>query len=467
MTKPTGWWLGLRYMSRQQVITPTEPRSDFPQHMCPVQTIFADATVLKAGDRWADLLREWRDACQTLICWIPDIRHHDAPGARVTRNDVLRAVEGFGWVCFEDDLIEGHAFIVITRAPGAWHYRPWGRSEGKRCMVFRTGAFGDAIMASSVLPALKAEGYKISFYSHDRGAEVMRFDPHVDEVVAIGDKQIPDEELNDFWKAVSPRFDRVVNLTNAVESRTLPQVWHTEHWWPDDQRRRAFTESYLAAHHMLAGVPLPGPGQRFPVKFYPSPEDAEWADNHARKLGPFVVVALRGSAFYKWYPHMHQVVTQLLAHTSFQIVLAGGPDARDLEAQIIQSAIDFHGSKDRIHSACGDHTISRVMALAQRASLVIGPETGILNAVSMEPVPKVCLLSHSAPSNLTDDWVNAVALIPQVPCHPCHRLHNREAGTCPVDKDTGAAACAAAVKPSDYITAIIAILDHANQSAAA
>jgi ADP-heptose:LPS heptosyltransferase len=164
---------------------------------------------------------------------------------------------------------------------------------------------------------------------------------------------------------------------------------------------------------------------------------------------------------------MHKVVTQLLAHTSFRIVLAGGPDARDLEAVILHTVIEYHGTKERVDSVVGDKTMSQVMALAQKAALVIGPETGILNAVSMEDVPKVCLLSHSAPSNLTDDWKNAVALIPQVPCHPCHRLHHKEAGTCPIDKETGAAACAAAVPPADYIQAILAILEHANQSFAA
>jgi len=342
MAKPTGWWLGLRYMSRDQVITPKEPYPNFPESMMPAQTVFADATVLRAGDKWKEVLQSWRDQCQTLICWIPDVRYHNVPGARVTREDVLEAVKDFGWRCVEDALIEGHAFIVIKRDVGAWHYVPWGQGEAKRCLVFRTGAFGDAIMASTVLPGLKEQGYKISFYSHDRGAEIIRWDPHVDEVVAIGDKQVADDEMNFYWDAISSRFDHVVNLTNAVEGRTLPQAWHNEYWWPDDQRQRAFTGSYLADHHLLAGVPGP-----YRVKFYPSPEDAEWAEQTANRLGPFVLIALRGSAYYKWYPHMHKVVTQLLAHTSFHIVLAGGPDARDLESVIIDAAIEYHGTKDQ------------------------------------------------------------------------------------------------------------------------
>ena len=462
MTKPTGWWLGLRYMSRQQVVTPTEPRPEFPEKMRPVQTVFADATVLQAGDKWKETLQGWRDQCHTLICWIPDVRYHESTGARVTREDVLKALEAPGWRCVEDELIEGHAFIVIHRDLGAWHYVPWGQGDANRCLVFRSGAFGDALMASSVLPGLKEQGYKVSFYSHDRGAEIMRFDPSVDEVVALGDKQVADEDMNAYWKAISSRFDHVVNLTNAVEGRTLPQAWHNEYYWPDDQRRRAFGGSYLADHHTLAGVPGP-----YRVKFYPSPDEAAWAKETADRLGPFVMVVLRGSAYYKWYPHMHKVVTQLLAHTSFRIVLAGGPDARDLETVVLDAVIEYHGTKERVDSVVGDKTMAQVMALAQKASLVIGPETGILNAVSMENVPKVCLLSHSAPSNLTDDWKNAVALIPQVPCHPCHRLHHKEAGTCPIDKETGAAACAAAVPPADYIQAILAILEHANQSIAA
>lgn len=64
------------------------------------------------------------------------------------------------------------------------------------------------------------------------------------------------------------------------------------------------------------------------------------------------------------------------------------------------------------------------MAFAQVCDLVIGGETGMLNAVSFESVPKIVTLSHSSENNLTRDWVNCTSLAPEnTPCFPCHRLH--------------------------------------------
>jgi hypothetical protein len=64
-------------------------------------------------------------------------------------------------------------------------------------------------------------------------------------------------------------------------------------------------------------------------------------------------------------------------------------------------------------------------ALAQVADVVVGQETGLLNAVAMEPMRKVVLLSHSTHENLTKHWVNTEALTGDVPCYPCHRSTSR------------------------------------------
>ena len=58
--------------------------------------------------------------------------------------------------------------------------------------------------------------------------------------------------------------------------------------------------------------------------------------------------------------------------------------------------------------------------------LAIGPETGVLNSIAMDDVPKVIMLSHSSHDNLTKHWQRAAVLIPdtaRAPCYPCHRLH--------------------------------------------
>jgi len=76
-----------------------------------------------------------------------------------------------------------------------------------------------------------------------------------------------------------------------------------------------------------------------------------------------------------------------------------------------------------------------------------------MNAISLEPIPKVLLLSHSAASNLSDDWIATTALNPTSPCYPCHRLHfNHE--RCPQDEKTGAAVCAASITIEQAVNAV-------------
>jgi hypothetical protein len=67
--------------------------------------------------------------------------------------------------------------------------------------------------------------------------------------------------------------------------------------------------------------------------------------------------------------------------------------------------------------------VRKSLAFAQLADAVVGQESMLTNAVCVEPMRKVVLLSHSSRKNLTRDWVNTVALSGEVPCYPCHKIH--------------------------------------------
>ncbi len=442
-----GWLLGLHYMAGDGVEV---ERPD------PLLKKLQGKPWLYCGDEllgtpaWRERVLEWQDAVETFVLWVSDCRLTDKPGARITRESLRETLDRTGFECLEDDLVGGRAFLVYrkTGAPG-FVYRPW-RKAARHCMVVRGGAFGDGLMASSVLPALKAEGWTIDLVCNEGVEEVLRHDPHVDRFVLGRKGQIVDANIGAYWEALGARYDRVVNLSYSVEHTLLKRPWDGAFHWPHAQRKRLCAGSYLANQHALAEVPGP-----YRAKFYATPEEDAHAAKIADSLGPFVLWALRGSAVHKWYPFAGQVVTRLLAATGLQVVLSGGPEAAELEAAILDAAIDYLGAATakRVHSMVGTGPIRRVLALAPKAALVIGPETGVLNAVGQERVPKVCLLSHSAPSNLTDDWVNAFPVIPSSPCWPCHRLHHGHQH-CPQDPATTAAACQASITPDQVWDAI-------------
>tara|TARA_R110000868_G_scaffold332147_1_gene593189 strand:- start:126 stop:1508 length:1383 start_codon:yes stop_codon:yes gene_type:complete len=449
--KTTGWYLSLPY-HQGRGLTAHKP-DPVPEELKPAGYIYVDDILLASPD-WKAMLASWWSAIDKdghLILWLSDCRYNDVTGAKLTRDDVLKSFADLDdWTCVEDDLIDGHHFAVLKKS-GAMAYSPWRKKE-KHCLVIRPGAIGDAIMASTILPGLAAEGYAVDFYAHGNGGEVVKHDPNISRVIITKPEQTPDNELPAFWKAMGDRYDRVVNLTNSVEGALLAQHWRSEFYWPEDQRRRMLNGSYLQSTHDIAGIPGP-----LKVHFYETPDEKEWAEKTAAEIGPFILWCLRGSSVHKWYPWLPQAVCQVLVkNPSIKIVLSGGEEALPLETQVLDAAKEYLGDDymERFRSMVGTGSIRRPMALAKLAVVVVGPETGILNAVSLEPVKKVCLLSHSAKSNLTDDWVNVTPIIPNVPCYPCHRLHHSH-DYCPQDKQTGAAICATSIAPNVMAQAVL------------
>lgn len=320
--------------------------------------------------------------------------------------------------------------------------------------MIRTGAFGDVLMASAAFPALTALGYRLTLGTSWEGEEVLRHDPYLNGRIRVW-PHLADTENAATWKAAEGEFDRVINLVNGMEGSILRHPAQLSYYWPDEQRRRMCAGSYL--HQYLAQAGIAGPAR---IRFTPSLDERAWVEETAARIGPFVVWTLRGSAGHKVYPYTPMVVSQILAHSDHAVVLVGDLGARELEKAVYDAAGEFLGPRgaQRIFSLVGDGSIRRPLALAQRASVVIGPETVVPMSVAHEPhVAKVVLLSHSAPSNLTDDWIATTAILPTSPCYPCHRLHV-DWTHCPQDQTTGASACAASIPATAVTEAVLAHL---------
>ncbi len=509
-----GWYLGLRYMQGTGLVARVGEKigeahrgADF---------IFADRVLCEARN-WRAVLSDWWDALTVgghLILWLPDCRHHDlARGeAKLTLDDVEHALDHkSGWLLRESDLIDGFIYAVWQKRRDEAQIRaPWRKQE-KHLLIARMGAHGDALMASSILPWLKSKGWTISFISRNAGCDVLKHDPHIDELILLAAGQVKEEELPHYWQAWQKRFDRFINLAHSVEGDLLKQPGRADYHWSDEQRRALCDRSYLGYLHRLAGVPKP-----YRVRFYPSAEEEIWARQKAKEFsvrqdrssssplagevrrggerlrtefsigdisygcapptptlpsrgrefdrsqrkdgsknsGGFILWCLRGSAVHKWWPYGPQAICRLLAKTDLNIILTGDAGAGALAQEILTAAGNYHGDTWRVHTMCGTHSIRQIMALAHNAAAVVGPETGVMNAVSMQKVPKILLLSHSSAKNLSDDWINTTALAPQTSCYPCHRLHF-DHSWCPQDEATGAAACAANITAEQVVDAVM------------
>jgi ADP-heptose:LPS heptosyltransferase len=455
-----GFYLGAPYMHGicHVLLATPEPRSR-DENFGKIGAFFLTPHLL-AVQNWRDFLPEYLLQLKEgghLVFWLPDCCHMNPPDgyARASLSDLTDQIPGLnGYEIVEADVVHGHAFAVFRKnsAVGGFVLKPW-RKAVNHALVFRAGAHGDGLVASTILPGLKGQGYRITFLCNARVQEVLRHDPNIDEFRVLGKGVMDAADLPDFWAAWTPRFDRIFNLVNSMEGLLLKQPSSPEYFWPDDQRRRLCSESYLAATHRMAGVP--GPGR---VDFYPSMEESEKIRGVAEKLGDFVLWALRGSSAHKWWPHAPMAIARFIEKTGLKVVVTGSAAEQPLFDAVRAQVLEYFGSEEKLVGMLDQPSVRHAMVLAPHARLVVGPETGLMWACAFLSVPKIVLLSHSAPSNLIDGWVNTTPLLPKTGCYPCHRMHYGH-DFCPQDEKTTAAACAASITVPQFLDAALKLLD--------
>jgi ADP-heptose:LPS heptosyltransferase/SAM-dependent methyltransferase len=352
------------------------------------------------------------------------------------------------------EIVEGSPDNYVTVVTSDYDYgRPKPKqSIQKTACICRFGGFGDMIQTALLFPRFKELGYHVTVMTTPKGQDIIRHDPNVDDWYIVDQEQIPNHELHAFWAEQAKRFDRFVNLSESIEGTLLALPGRPNHSWPHEVRKKRLNLNYHEWTAELAGVPFK-PCQLF----YATPEEVE-AVNAIKRLsgeavaavsglqspvsGLFTVLwALSGSSLHKFTPHQDSVIARILLDMpEARVILVG-----DLACQVLEQGWE---NEPRVVCLSDKLSIRQSLALAQQVDLVIGPETGVLNAVGMDKTPhKVLLLSHSSANNLSKHWENTQALAPVgCDCYPCHRLHY-STEYCDQDEYTGAARCALNIKP--------------------
>lgn len=341
-------------------------------------------------------------------------------------------------------------FFVFQKKTGTKHtYSYQNPKPEKTVFVCRFGAFGDLMMCSSVLAGLKQQGFHVTLLCSPPGVDVMTNDPNVDRFVITDKDQIPNAALGEYWEYTKKKYNRFVNLSESVEGTFLALPGRTQHAWPSQVRKDMLSHTnYVEFAHKLAGIP-----HKPQVRFYATEKEKAWCKAQRDKMGSYVILwSLAGSSLHKTWPHLDAIIARLMVgYPQAHVVLCGGPECVMLEAG--------WENEPRIHKTCGKWSIRQSLAFIDYADLVIGPETGVLNAASCLEVPKVVFLSHSSVENLTRDWVNTVSLSPdvkEVACYPCNLLHPNGLGFkhCWEHKESGTAMCQFKISPEQCWDAI-------------
>lgn len=391
-------------------------------------------------------------------------------------DDIINAMKKIGsWELLENEKRdkgnEYSMYLVFRKKSGSgkhefkvWERNPQGK---KRCLIIRYGAIGDAILASSILPALKKEGYYITFNSTSSTYEILKNDPNIDEWFIQEKDFVPNQELGPYWQGLKyeERWDKIINLCESIEGGLLTLPGRLQHDYPHESRKRMFASvNYQERTHDIAGVPYD-----FAPKFYPDIAEINWAKKERAKIkGAVVAWSIHGSANHKVYPWTQIVTSWLLEHSPAHVFLLGDKSVgKELQEGIIECLKKDGIDASKLHPMAGIWDIRQALSFVREVDCLVGPETGTLNAMGHEDMKKVIYLSHSSKENLTKHWKNTTTLEPdkeKAPCWPCSRLHYNW-DHCPQDKVTQAAACASSIPPKKLFEAIMASLNFKKISA--
>lgn len=330
----------------------------------------------------------------------------------------------------------------------------------KTVLVARLGVIGDQLIAASVLPLLKEQGYHITYMVYKPYAEIVRNNPAIDILREL-DQGVLGDAVNflNFWRTIGPAYDRVIHLSESLERTLIFYPDQMQFWWDDTARRAISNVSYLERTHDLAGVPY-----RFGQKFWPTQEEDDDAKELIEGYRPSRLYGLvvAGSNFDKLYPNWPQVVARILQEDpTARFFLLGADNKRD-QALIQSVMIVIRENRGTEEAARLRHSlkwgIRKTLAVTRRLDFLIGPDTGLHWVASHEPVRQVVLLSHASPKNITHSWTMTRTLTARdVSCWPCHKLHHGPE-TCNIDKATGAARCIASITVDDVVDATVSLI---------
>jgi ADP-heptose:LPS heptosyltransferase len=269
----------------------------------------------------------------------------------------------------------------------------------RRILVIRLSAFGDFIQSLGPMTAIRAH------HKNDR-ISLLTTRPFAAFAGELGlfDEVIVDDRPKPFalpgWLALRQRlrqgrFDRVYDLQTAMRSNAyawllrpgLPEwsgiAWRCSHRHANLDRDRQHTLDKQAEQLLMAGI-YPTPPPALPTLDRPLPAALDDRD--------FVLLVPGSSPRHpakRWPAEHFGMLAHALRERGYQPVVVGTDHERPLAAAIgnaCPEALDLVGRTD----------IATLAALAQRAALTVGNDTGVCHLACAAGCPVIVLFSRKS-----------------------------------------------------------------------
>ena len=281
-------------------------------------------------------------------------------------------------------------------------------------LIIKLRYIGDVLLATPTLRAIKEARPDVRVTMMvNRGTEgVLSGNPDIDEILVLDKGSLAAQ-----WRLIVElrrrRFDTVIDLTDGDRSAFLSWISgaSVRIGFNDEQRRRGACYSAVVPtqpgmrHRIerdLATLNLLGvQASETQPKLWLTEEDEAVADQLLDRLGirrdrPFIILQPGARYWFKAWPveRFAELADRLASEYNCQVLIGGSRDEEALAQRIHEAATS------RPVSIAGQTTLKQFAAIAKRAALFVGNDSGAMHIAAAVGAPMVALFGPSNP----DEW---------------------------------------------------------------
>lgn len=319
----------------------------------------------------------------------------------------------------------------------------------RRILIVRLSAIGDVVMASGLLPALRArypDAY-IAWLAEPAVRELLADNPRLDEVIVWprGEwrRLWRERRYRALWQAISAfvrtlrsrQFDLALDLQGLLKSGVWARASGARErigigaregaqWLVQRVLPRRGSDPRLGAEYRLLARTLGAQDSDFHLDLCVAASAHAEAETLLREvldvaaeasLPPFIVIAPFTTRPQKhWFEERwSELVPQLAARYGCRVLMLGGPGDRAAAARI---AATTPGLID----LAGRSRLAATVAIIARARLLIGVDTGLTHMGIAQGIPTLALFGSTRPY-LDTGAASARVLYSARECSPCRR----------------------------------------------
>ena len=306
-----------------------------------------------------------------------------------------------------------------------------------RILIARLGAYGDVIVTTPLVRHLHEQGHKIVYVCNERGAEVLKGNPHIETIHEQPTDSVKTENLTDHYDYLKRKYkcEKIIDLSESIEVSLSQHPRSSNYKLSKPERIKRFNRNFYEYAFELVGESWDSKSL-IPNLFF-SKEEIDRAEGYLKKGQFNILVGMSGSGTNKVYPWTETLCETIVQQMPDVHIITVG----DAKCELIEPIVE-----GRITNLSGKVPMRTSMALTGLVDLVISPDTGLLHASGCYDTPKIGLLGHNTIETVTKHFRNDHSIeadSKKAECAPCLYLVYNMKLQCPLSLITGSSICMA------------------------